>query len=122
MNLVAKEFCAAQIEEQGVVVISEFAGAAAELSHGALVVNPNDLAGIAEAIHRACVMPVEERRSRMKLLRDIVRKYNVKQWAESFLSAALGTNRTVSDSRGTTSGAGEFPLVAAAVSPDQRVA
>src|SRR6266436_3012159 len=85
MNLVAKEFCAAQVEECGVAIISEFAGAAAELQHGALVVNPNDLAGIAEAIFRACVMPVEEKRSRMQLLRNIVRTYNVQHWAESFL-------------------------------------
>jgi len=89
MNLVAKEFCAAQVDELGVVVISEFAGASAELQHGALVVNPNDLAGIAEAIHKACVMPVEEKRSRMRLLRDIVRTYSVQNWAEAFLSAAL---------------------------------
>jgi trehalose-6-phosphate synthase len=89
MNLVAKEFCAAQVDELGVVVISEFAGASAELQHGALVVNPNDLAGIAEAVHKACVMPVEEKRSRMRLLRDIVRTYSVQNWAEAFLNAAL---------------------------------
>jgi trehalose 6-phosphate synthase len=89
MNLVAKEFCAAQVDELGVVVISEFAGASAELQHGALVVNPNDLAGIAEAVHKACVMPVEEKRSRMRLLRDIVRTYSVQNWAEAFLTAAL---------------------------------
>ena len=91
MNLVAKEFCAAQVDETGVVVISEFAGAAAELQHGALVVNPNDLAGVAEAIHRACVMPVEEKRSRMRLLREIVRTYSVQSWAEAFLNAAVTT-------------------------------
>lgn len=89
MNLVAKEFCAAQVDETGVVVISEFAGAAAELQHGAIVVNPNDLAGVAEAIHRACVMPVEEKRSRMRLLREIVSTYSVQSWAEAFLTAAL---------------------------------
>src|SRR5213592_1095148 len=89
MNLVAKEFCAAQVDECGVVVISEFAGAAAELQHGALVVNPNDLAGIAEAIYRACVMPVEEKRSRMRLLREVVRTYSVQGWAESFFSTAM---------------------------------
>lgn len=89
MNLVAKEFCAAQVDENGVVVISEFTGAAAELQHGALVVNPNDLAAVAEAIHRACVMPVEEKRARMRLLRDVVRTHNVQLWAESFLRAAL---------------------------------
>ena len=122
MNLVAKEFCAAQIDEQGVVVISEFAGAAAELCHGALVVNPNDLAAIAEAIYRACVMPVEEKRSRMKLLREVVRKYNVKGWAESFLSAALQANRVAHETNSSGVAGGEFPLVACAVTPDQRVA
>src|SRR6266704_5489127 len=89
MNLVAKEFCAAQVDERGVVVISEFTGSTAELQHGAIVVNPNDLAGIAEAVHRACVMPVEEKRSRMQLLRNVVRTYNVQRWAESFLGEAL---------------------------------
>ena len=121
MNLVAKEFCAAQIDERGVVVISEFAGATAELQHGALVVNPNDLAGIAEAIHRACVMPVEEKRSRMRLLRDIVRTYNVQGWAESFLSAAMIAEPKVEreSSPGDEPG---LPLVASTVSPDQRIA
>jgi trehalose 6-phosphate synthase/phosphatase len=89
MNLIAKEFCAAQIDEEGVVVISEFTGAAAELEPGAMVVNPNDLAGVAEAIHRACVMPIEEKRSRMRLLRDIVRTYTVQHWAEAFMHAIL---------------------------------
>lgn len=124
MNLIAKEFCAAQIDEQGVLVISEFAGAAAELRHGALVVNPNDLAGIAEAIHRACVMPVEEKRSRMQLLREVVRNYNVQGWAESFVRAAL-----LSDGRSGQQGAGsqpiegdDLPLVAASPAQHQRIA
>lgn len=95
MNLVAKEFCAAQVDETGVVIISEFAGASAELQHGAIVVNPNDLAGIAEAIHKACVMPMEEKRARMRLLRDIVRTYSVQNWAEAFLNAALSTHPEV---------------------------
>jgi len=124
MNLVAKEFCAAQVDERGVVVISEFAGAAAELQHGALVVNPNDLAGIAEAIHRACVMPVEEKRSRMKLLRDIVRTYNVQGWAESFLSAAVISDPKVERDGGSSSGEEPgLPLSAAATTAhDQRIA
>lgn len=123
MNLVAKEFCAAQIDGHGVVVISEFAGAAAELRHGALVINPNDFAGIAEAIHRACVMPVEEKRARMQLMRDIVRNYNVQGWAESFVEAALATR---GPGAGTQSGepveGGDFPLVAASAASDQRIA
>jgi trehalose 6-phosphate synthase len=124
MNLVAKEFCAAQVDERGVVIISEFAGAAAELQHGALVVNPNDLAGIAEAIHRACVMPVEEKRSRMKLLRDIVRTYNVQGWAESFLSAAVISDPKVERDGGSSSGEEPgLPLsAAAATTHDQRIA
>jgi len=124
MNLVAKEFCAAQVDERGVVVISEFAGAAAELQHGALVVNPNDLAGIAEAIHRACVMPVEEKRSRMKLLRDIVRTYNVQGWAESFLSAAVISDPKAERDGGSSSGEEPgLPLsAAAATAQDQRIA
>ena len=124
MNLVAKEFCAAQVDERGVVVISEFAGAAAELQHGAIVVNPNDLAGIAEAIHRACVMPLEEKRARMKLLRDIVRTYNVQGWAESFLSAAMTANPIVARDVTSSSSGHEpnLPMIAAAGSADQRIA
>ena len=130
MNLVAKEFCAAQVDECGVVIISEFTGAAAELQHGALVINPYDLAGVAEAIHRACVMPVEEKRLRMRLLRDIVRTYNVQSWADAFLSAVITaepgreskavreTNRGQRD-RDEDSG---MPLIAASGSHDQRIA
>src|SRR6266581_1244692 len=123
MNLVAKEFCAAQADERGVVIISEFAGATAELQHGALVVNPNDLAGIAEAIHRACVMPVEEKRARMHLMREIVRTYNVQGWAEAFLSAAITADpqagREASGSSGEDTG---LPLIASAPSHNQRIA
>jgi trehalose 6-phosphate synthase/phosphatase len=122
MNLVAKEFCAAQIDEQGVVIVSEFAGAAAELRHGALVVNPNDLAGVAEAIHQACVMPVEEKRARMKLLRDVVRTYNVQGWAESFLEMALASTPAVSEASPSVPESSDFPLSAASAIHDQRIA
>jgi trehalose 6-phosphate synthase len=122
MNLVAKEFCAAQIDEQGVVIVSEFAGAAAELRHGALVVNPNDLAGVAEAIHHACVMPVEEKRARMKLLRDVVRTYNVQGWAESFLEMALASMPAITQGGSGVPEAGDLPLSAAPAIHDQRIA
>jgi trehalose 6-phosphate synthase len=134
MNLVAKEFCAAQVDERGVVIISEFAGAAAELQHGALVINPNDLAGIADAIHRACVMPVEEKRTRMQLLRDVIRTYNVQGWAESFLEATLNADpRTGIETASPSSGQGSsgpassgddpgVPLVASAAAHDHRIA
>jgi trehalose 6-phosphate synthase len=126
MNLVAKEFCAAQVDEAGVVIISEFTGAAAELQHGALIVNPNDLAAVAEAIHRACVMPVEEKRSRMRLLRDVVSTHNVQVWAESFLNAALTVNpsgKASTQSRRDSHGEDpDLTLVASSGASDQRIA
>jgi trehalose 6-phosphate synthase/phosphatase len=86
MNLVAKEFVASRVDEDGVLVLSEFVGAAAELSD-ALCVNPFDVAASAETYHRALVMPREERRSRMRALRTRVRSYDVHAWAEDFLGA-----------------------------------
>ena len=88
MNLVAKEFCAAQTDERGVLILSEFAGAGPELRHGALLVNPNDFAAVAQAIHEACIMPIEEKRTRMRLLRNIVKEHNVQRWARAFMHAA----------------------------------
>jgi alpha,alpha-trehalose-phosphate synthase [UDP-forming] len=90
MNLVAKEFCAAQIDLRGVLVLSEFAGATQELGHGALLVNPNDFVGVAQTIYRATQMRPEEKRSQMVLLREIVKNYNVARWARSFLETLTG--------------------------------
>ena len=87
MNLVAKEFCAAQTDERGVVILSEFAGVSSEMREGAILVNPNDLAGVAQAIHEACQMPAEEKRSRMRRLRQVVKDHNVQRWSRSFLDA-----------------------------------
>jgi len=89
MNLVAKEFCAAQVDERGVLLLSEFAGASPELRHGAMLVNPNDFVGVANAIREACQMPSEEKVSRMRLLREIVKNHNIHRWTSSFLSAAV---------------------------------
>jgi trehalose 6-phosphate synthase len=85
MNLVAKEYCAAQIEHTGVLILSEFAGAAAQLQRGALLVNPYDIDGVAAAIQRAFTMPEKERRERMRLLRRTVRNEDVYRWADAFL-------------------------------------
>jgi len=126
MNLVAKEFCAAQVEDTGVVVIGAFTGAAAELQPCALVVNPNALATVAAAIHRACVMPVEEKRSRMHLLREVIRANNVQVWAESFLNAALAVQPSVKEaqqSRRDSYGEDtDLTLIASSGAPDQRIA
>lgn len=89
MNLVAKEFCAANVDERGVLVLSEFAGAAAQLQKGALLVNPFDVEGTADAIARAVAMSAEERRARMRKLRRSVRDYDIFWWLDSFLRAAI---------------------------------
>jgi trehalose 6-phosphate synthase/phosphatase len=84
MNLVAKEFCATRPDEDGVLVLSELAGAADELGD-ALLVNPYDVEGMADALRDALEMPVEERRSRMRTLRARVKEYDIHWWVRSFL-------------------------------------
>jgi alpha,alpha-trehalose-phosphate synthase [UDP-forming] len=84
MNLVAKEFVAARDDEDGVLVLSKFTGAAVEL-HDALLVNPYDIAGVAEAIHRGLEMRPEERRERMQRMRRQVMEYNIYLWAAKML-------------------------------------
>jgi trehalose 6-phosphate synthase len=94
MNLVAKEFCAANPELNGVLVLSEFAGAAAQLGRSALLVNPYDVRGMADAIHQAIQMSPQERRTRMRKLRRIVQQQDVHWWVNSFLHAAFATRLT----------------------------
>ncbi|MFN8600377.1 MAG: bifunctional alpha,alpha-trehalose-phosphate synthase (UDP-forming)/trehalose-phosphatase [Candidatus Binatia bacterium] len=84
MNLVAKEFVAARTDEEGVLVLSEFAGAASELAE-AILVNPYDIDRTAEAMRRALTLPGGERRVRMRALRRRVRRYDVHSWVRSFL-------------------------------------
>jgi trehalose 6-phosphate synthase/phosphatase len=84
MNLVAKEFVASRVDEDGVLVLSEFAGAAAELN-GAITVNPYDIEGMADGIHRALSMSLEERHARMRALRRRVVEYDVHAWAGAFM-------------------------------------
>jgi trehalose 6-phosphate synthase len=85
MNLVAKEFLAAQDpQDPGVLVLSRFAGAAEQL-RDALLVNPYDVEGTANAIHLALQMPVEERRNRHAALMSVIREYDVHWWCDSFL-------------------------------------
>jgi trehalose 6-phosphate synthase len=87
MNLVAKEYCAASVEENGILILSEFAGAASQLGRAALLVNPYDVEGTADAIWQAYSMPEEERRRRMRQLRAEVRRHDVDRWVEQFLAA-----------------------------------
>ena len=87
MNLVAKEFIAAQDpEDPGVLVLSRFAGAAEQLGE-ALLVNPYDTQGTANAIQMALQMPLEERRARHHAMLATCRQYDVHWWCDSFLGA-----------------------------------
>ncbi|MBW2558273.1 MAG: trehalose-6-phosphate synthase [Deltaproteobacteria bacterium] len=89
MNLVAKEYCACNIDENGVVILSEFAGAAAELHHGALLVNPYDIEKVSRSIHQAFSMELDERRKRMKKLRESICRNDIFHWVNSFLGASV---------------------------------
>jgi trehalose 6-phosphate synthase/phosphatase len=80
MNLVAKEYCASSIDGNGVLILSEFAGAADQMCRGALCVNPFDLENTADAIHTAFTMDREERARRMRQLRGTVKRNDVHQW------------------------------------------
>ncbi len=84
MNLVAKEFVAARDDEQGVLILSRFAGAACELPE-ALIVNPYHIDECAAALHLALTMPAVEQRARMQSMRGIVQEFNVYRWAGRML-------------------------------------
>src|SRR2546427_47297 len=85
MNLVAKEFVSVRDDEDGVLILSRFAGASQEL-RDALIINPYDLAGAAEAIRTALEMPKEERHARMTRMRYVVSEHNIYRWAGLLLS------------------------------------
>ncbi len=91
MNLVAKEFVAAQDpDDPGILILSRFAGAAAELS-AALLVNPYDPEAVGNAIERALIMSIEERQQRHAALYEVIAKHDIDLWCEQFLSALAGT-------------------------------
>jgi trehalose 6-phosphate synthase len=84
MNLVAKEFLASRDDDDGVLVLSKFTGAAIEL-RDALLVNPYDTTGVAEAIHEALEMSRGDRRMRMERMRRHLLEHNVYRWAAEIL-------------------------------------
>jgi len=85
MNLVAKEYVAAQIpEDPGVLILSPFAGAAYELD-AAVIANPYDPDAVAEALQKALQMPIEERRERWRAMMEILRRHSITAWRDSFL-------------------------------------
>jgi trehalose 6-phosphate synthase len=85
MNLVAKEFVSVRDDEDGALILSRFAGASHEL-RDALIVNPYDLTGVAEAIRTALEMSPDERRARMVRMRHSVTDHNIYRWAGMLLS------------------------------------
>ena len=87
MNLVAKEFVAAQDpRDPGVLVLSQFAGAAEEMKE-AIIVNPYDIENMAERLHRALTMPLPERRRRHATLLRHIKTHDAKAWSDAFVSA-----------------------------------
>ncbi|MFT4305258.1 MAG: trehalose-6-phosphate synthase [Microbacterium sp.] len=94
MNLVAKEYVASRIDNRGVLVLSEFAGASDELG-SALLINPHDIGGLKDAIVRALEMPAAEQGRRMRAMRRRVREHDVDAWSREFL-AALAAARAAS--------------------------
>ena len=85
MNLVAKEYVASRLDQRGVLILSERAGAARELSD-AIIINPTDMNQLTEAMHDALVMPEDEQTSRMSAMQALVKRYNVFAWTRLFLN------------------------------------
>ena len=100
MNLVAKEFVAARDDERGVLILSQFTGAARELSE-ALIVNPYDTEQCAAAMSLALTMPPDEQRSRMRSMRSLLQEFNVYRWAGRMLldAARMRSGRRFSSHR-----------------------
>lgn len=84
MNLVAKEFVAARDDENGVLILSQFTGAAREMEE-ALIVNPYDIDQCASALHLALEMPLDEQRARLRSMRGWIQEFNVYRWAGRML-------------------------------------
>jgi len=96
MNLVAKEFVAAQDEDDpGVLLLSRFAGAAHELKE-AVLVNPYDVEGTADVIARSLAMPLEERQARWRGMMTTLRENNVFTWCDTFLGDLAGNGEIAS--------------------------
>lgn len=90
MNLVAKEYMASRLDETGVLILSEMAGAAKELNE-AIIINPNTRDEISAAIHEALLMPEEEQKRRNTIMRKRLRRYDVRRWANEFFKEVIAT-------------------------------
>jgi trehalose 6-phosphate synthase/phosphatase len=102
MNLVAKEYCACCVDNTGMLILSEFAGAADRLKNGAILVNPYNLEEVADAIHRACYTDLEEQKMRMKIMRGDINRHNVFKWVDQFISSFYFQSDSAPQSNSTT--------------------
>ncbi|MDD3592208.1 MAG: trehalose-6-phosphate synthase [Sulfurovum sp.] len=110
MNLVAKEYCVAHNDEEGVLILSEFAGSICQLKEQAILVNPFDENSIAQAIKKALDLDPNEKRERMRMLRENIRRFDIYWWVDTFLGQAVPTLRNGKDS--DESGEGDKRLCA----------
>ncbi|MCK4344905.1 MAG: bifunctional alpha,alpha-trehalose-phosphate synthase (UDP-forming)/trehalose-phosphatase [Bacteroidales bacterium] len=92
MNLVAKEFIASKTDRKGVLILSEMAGAAKEMSE-ALIINPHNTEEIADAIKEALLMPENEQIERNTVLQNRLKRYNIEKWAKDYLNSLEGVGK-----------------------------
>ena len=100
MNLVAKEYCASSIDNEGVLILSEFAGAAEQLKGGALLVNPYNLEQTADAIYKAFTMEPDKRKARMSRLRAEIKRTDVHTWIRWFFESYQQSQLAAADTGG----------------------
>jgi trehalose 6-phosphate synthase len=89
MNLVAKEFIAARSDNEGVLLLSQYTGAARQFPD-AVLVNPFDADQVADAMYSACIMPADERTQRMRRMRPLLAKNTIYDWGASFFEVLAG--------------------------------
>lgn len=85
MNLVCKEYVASKLDQKGVLILSEMAGASKELSD-ALLINPNDINQLIDALHEALVMPEEEQEQHMHSMQETLKRFNIHHWVSMFMN------------------------------------
>ena len=90
MNLVAKEYVATRVNQDGVLILSEMAGAANEMDE-AILINPNNFEEIADSLKQALEMPLAEQKKRMKFLQKRLERYSVEKWSEEFMKSLNAT-------------------------------
>jgi trehalose 6-phosphate synthase len=100
MNLVAKEFCSSRNDNRGVLILSEFAGAAEELRAGALIVNPHDVEAFADVLHRGLELNELEQAVRMRAMRARIKASDVYTWADAFVADCMSATEVVTTAVG----------------------